>query len=905
MRTVLRILFVLLVSINVSFGLNANDSLKSQEAIVQYAVDKILLQDEQNRINEEKGRSTENNYVIDIDTEHWIEEKGTAKNKILSEDDFARMTQSLQEFNNRPDGLRFYVVIVNDYVVKFKTRIDPSLVTESFKWNDLKDYPNQQKVVKEIWTKTSTLINGISKALEEKGFPERMIYFYSQLKVEEYDNTSHQYKYDRLSFIGKAIEPLQDAIRSQVKVPAYGAVTNIERAINSIINGTKAVLENKVEAPAIDCSQSIDKIADNTKAIRGEEYDLQVAAFASLLDNPTSEQQKGSRYMIVDQPDNFGNDNVFLQEILPDKVSMLAQSDNSAYRLYIVFKEIKFVMPGSDWEAFAKSVAEKSAVAKQSNTIVMVVPYFKTVCTNGTNWLGMPVSAGTGITMAAVYTSSNLNGSMNAALGASSTSWAKTFDDAYSKIPKKYKTYDYKFLWNGDLINDGFTDHGTITGKASIVELRILEDARFDELQAASKDYAISAASYGGSPAMGAMVMSSQQLDQITAEAERYNKKVDEILSKAPEFSYVTKTNLIESKLSQTVANDFTFWYAKHKKWGVAAFFSSPEDKIFYGGKNPQNVEDGLLLIDLASGITSFVGLDFIFDGLGAYYAYSNGEYTQAAFYVAAASVPFWSSAVRRAVMEGGTYVLKTLKGSYVTVPRGVLGMNNFIRIEEGFSSFIKEAFDLKTLNTVAKYKKDAKFLQTLEEGMVADISTIDRLRKNPELIDEFNAFYKEGKGNLKTFLEQTEKSIPGVYSTTIEWSIYKKIDARPFGNGYWGKRIPQPDPRVDAFELKINRNNESYYLPKPDGELVQFENIVADALQDGKLIQKQKSIYHVIDVPYGKKKILEEAKRQLEAANHNNLKVEWLVSDQKAVDQLTSFFNDENVNILVKYYPE
>ncbi|WP_332309781.1 recombinase family protein [Bacillus cereus] len=50
-------------------------------------------------------------------------------------------------------------------------------------------------------------------------------------------------------------------------------------------------------------------------------------------------------------------------------------------------------------------------------------------------------------------------------------------------------------------------------------------------------------------------------------------------------------------------------------------------------------------------------------------------------------------------------------------------------------------------------------------------------------------------------------------YTTKIKWGI-NDIEARPYEKGYWGKRIPQKNPRVDEFELKINPSDESFYLP-------------------------------------------------------------------------------------------
>ena len=146
-----------------------------------------------------------------------------------------------------------------------------------------------------------------------------------------------------------------------------------------------------------------------------------------------------------------------------------------------------------------------------------------------------------------------------------------------------------------------------------------------------------------------------------------------------------------------------------------------------------------------------------------------------------------------------------------------------------------------------------------------------------------------------------------GTYTTRIKWGILD-VDVRPFGNkGYWGRRIPQSDPRVEAFELKLNQNNESFYIEHPNGGFVQFENLNVNALQDGKMVlQPSNSMYRVYGKPeFLRQKVLDEAIRQTQAANAKGLTVEWLVSDQTAVTQLTQFFSKKNVNVVIKYLAE
>jgi hypothetical protein len=143
-------------------------------------------------------------------------------------------------------------------------------------------------------------------------------------------------------------------------------------------------------------------------------------------------------------------------------------------------------------------------------------------------------------------------------------------------------------------------------------------------------------------------------------------------------------------------------------------------------------------------------------------------------------------------------------------------------------------------------------------------------------------------------------------YTSKIKWGI-QEIDVRPEGPGFWGQRVPQSDPAVDAYELQINPNNESYYLPSPDGGYVQFENFAGNTLQDAKLVKRLSSFYMVADMPlFAEASVLPAATRQVKAASAHGLNVEWLVSNQKAVDQLNALFRrqPEPIPITVTYRP-
>jgi len=744
----------------VTGSLQANDL---ADALVEQALYKYAVLEKFNDGNDLRKESYLNEYVIELDPgwkldPNWIQEAGAA-NRILSSGSYDMLSRMLRDFNDsRKDALRFYVIVVNDYQAELKETIDLSDVRGVVdNLYDLVRLPDNEKEYARFRDEISGIPQRISDALYEAGYEDRLIYFYGVIRLYKLGGNSKLFKYDNLSVIGDAISPAEGEIRDAAKRAVSADDTQegkIEGLVAGIINAVQVTIDNPDETvPHVDCGDDFDELVNKTRSVKEKRYRSSVLSVAELLDHPTSENQRGSPYLIVDKPDFFSPEDLFTTTILPDRLSLLAHG-NSEYRLYVVFKEVDFILSAAEWKEFAEAVYEESDRGKESNTIVVIVPYYATVCVRE-SWL-FPTSEHTGLLMPGVYCAdAGLRALMNSAFAGEGT-WEGNFNQAFSHIPKRYVTYDYKFLWNGDLIIDEPTDHGRISGKASIYEVRILEDERFNKLAAARNAHY--AATVGITAGTGqAMSYTEAQFDQILEADREYSAKVEAILNERPQFLYVGNTNLVESRLSREVADEFAKWYCGHKKWSFLSYLDAPDDEAFYGGRNPEKIEDGLMLIDIASGVASlfgYVGADAIFDGLGAYYAYSNGKYAEAAFYGAAASVPFLSGALRRAVMEGGAYMLKKANGMVVSMPRGVLGANYLFRLEDAFSQYLRTVLNVRTFNRAAKYKLEKDFVNALEDGMIADAAVVKALNENPSLVDDFYVFFKDGKGTLKEFFQ-------------------------------------------------------------------------------------------------------------------------------------------------------
>ena len=93
--------------------------------------------------------------------------------------------------------------------------------------------------------------------------------------------------------------------------------------------------------------------------------------------------------------------------------------------------------------------------------------------------------------------------------------------------------------------------------------------------------------------------------------------------------------------------------------------------------------------------------------------------------------------------------------GSYVTRPKNVLGMNYLFEVRSNISHFMKVALDGKSFNKALQYKTDTKFIEALEDGLLADNQAIRAINEKPELVDEYHSFYTQTKGTLAEFLSK------------------------------------------------------------------------------------------------------------------------------------------------------
>lgn len=727
---------------------------------------------------------------------NWIQDYSNPK--LLTEANYAKLSKVLRSFNNRKDDLRVYVFIAPDVkaavesdklsgmsLSALKKMVDNLSSPKPINWNKL--WKDLDKFLFEEHKKN---IKYIDNSLTRQGYTDRIIlYFWTNHFLNPSTGKMESYIGCKIQITGNKIESYAEAIREtalrgvdlndRFGSRQKGAITTITNTLDAI----KVVYDRKLPA-SVSCSDApltADAIEENG------EYKNALQGFANLLKNPTHFK---SSYFIVDAPGIMEGkivngsaysgtatectlpDKIFTSEILPDKLNLLAQ--HSDYRLYVIMHRVDFMLPKDQWEKFARQVYNASSMKGGDKTIVVVVPYYYCFSTSspvyeGSRQVAPAVSSGPLMFMPAACSSDASIAREFNNYFSDFPNWEQAFNRGFAYIPKNYVVYDYKMIWNGDIIYDGVESYPEVTGFEDIVAVRVVVDSRFDEL---AKGICVKQTLNAGTRSYGEYWM-DYLVDLKYRECLKndYGPKFLAVLSKPPQYGVVTNTNLKQSSINEEVARLFALYYAA-TKISKSKFFQGinykvpPIDKsFFYGGVNPfaPKSEDLFLkVIDVASLIVSPLGLDVIFDGIGAYYCLAIGDNVSAGVYlfgmampyVAAGAIHLAKEPVKRAIMSGKSWVFAKASGAYDIITHNRQWSSySFREPANVLSQYGETVLSPKAYVTALPHKNDKAFIKALDEG-VEDADALKAINDNPTLIDEFKIFHSAGKGDLNTFLK-------------------------------------------------------------------------------------------------------------------------------------------------------
>ena len=169
--------------------------------------------------------------------------------------------------------------------------------------------------------------------------------------------------------------------------------------------------------------------------------------------------------------------------------------------------------------------------------------------------------------------------------------------------------------------------------------------------------------------------------------------------------------------------------------------------------------------------------------------------------------------------------------------------MNYLFEVRSNISHFMKVALDGKSFNKALQYKTDTKFIEALEDGLLADNQAIKAINENAELVDEYHAFYTQTKGTLAEFLAKGADKVVNLRKLTNKASSieipWKNLDDR---NVVW---INQNSNTLHTAKTFANETGSSLYDVVLDGSYyVKFD------LTDGRILLGNTSgSYHAFGV--------------------------------------------------------
>jgi Pretoxin HINT domain len=747
-----------------------------------------------NKVNDLIGQSYLNDYIIELDTKNWIEERGESK---ILKYNLKLLNDALFSFNmKRPDKLRLYVVVVNDYVATLNSEVKLESLSKWEKLSKLESAVyNEEESFQELKNDLSAIPIAISKAMIAEGYEERAIYLCSQVEIFSLsESSSKKYLMDALYLQGDRLKKKQQDIRYRVrtgvsKANQFDFSERIQSAVFNIMTSIEMVIDKGLGEDDRDprCKMvSLEQAIANTTLTR--EANVDVDRFSAFIKNQQVNQV--TKYVMVDDFKNFSKigESIFFKEIIPDKVKML-NTGFSDYNLYVVYKEIQYAMPATDWVKFAKDVHTTAHL--NDNTIVIAVPYYKMGC-QYLNGFGGTTEEADLLLMPAAWCPSADAGMMSAMNSIFSTlsqntqdsyvlkRWEGVFNQAFSKIPKDYLTFNYDVTWNGDIISYKSVKREALTGLEDLVAVNIRIDERFYKYAKVYLNDCILPKKADLISEWNALLTEifSQTSDSkekqefklqeflLSAVADskcrpEFAKNVAVILEKKSEFKpFKMKSNLVQSKIDLNLATDYVKWIVSRELADDAHInVEAPDDSKFYGGINKVRVKDVLEIFDKVSMALSFIQLDFIADSFSAYYATVNEEYGDAAMAYASLALPI-SAGVLKATLSGEKMFLKTLGDEFVSVPIDLIKA-----IKRGGKAAaavgditIAMMHNPNALQNVFKYKEDRNFLLFFEDEILkADKQVLDALNNSPDLIDEFYHFqmWNDGKGLSDFFVER------------------------------------------------------------------------------------------------------------------------------------------------------
>jgi hypothetical protein len=709
--------------------------------------------------------------LTDKDWGNFITEKNNSFNKI--NDSKAQALNESLIATSRSTQIETYLLLINYLPLSLPLAFDENTSLKDILSGKAKE-ESINKAVEKIKSESALIFNRILNGQFKGKGQEFFCGFTNYYALFSGDKSPRRYSMYSVKSGNESDIQMEEYITSQIRNSSGWAGTDVVRTEKMVSLLDLALTNFQKEHP----KDLISGCAGNIRALnlgdtqQKAAFDADVKAMASLIDLPSVRNK--SKFIFRESGKNIGwfdLDNQSLEERLTDKLSILANG-HSEYKLILVIKEINYSLTPEQANQMAQQVHANKGF--ENKEILVVLPYYKDNCVV-THTDGIKKNEDVGITYSGIYSSeATLQGELSAIL-TSGYEQAKTdltilykqLINVYKQIPKDRIVYAYSFLWDGGMLKHEPNKKTGVKGSENIYHLIIDDDGRYEEL------IKLDVLEYGNEELN--RMLEEGDFDNDPSLKSRFESVYENILQTFPEryLSVLNNESLIKRKVvedlrqtgfTESVADQIAKWRWEKKTnaLGIPNPTSIPNENLFYGGKNVEAAQDILTLLDIASTLSAFVGLDVVFDTYGCYYASKYNLLLEGAIYCTAATVqgvsPVAIKGLRlissNGVKQQAVLTIRKIQNTRLvieTLPSRQLLATNLVfdRIVKGMkleSYLSKELFEqvyynkevFKKLLVNAKNKGTRQYVPKFEQAFNENKFFREWVKSKPDVITDF-----------------------------------------------------------------------------------------------------------------------------------------------------------------------
>lgn len=440
--------------------------------------------------------------------------------------------------------------------------------------------------------------------------------------------------------LGDALLPFFGDIKEEIRSKGDDAKfsKDAEKALTTFVNASVGVFRAR---------SGFVNLYETLAIGSGEKWDQAIMAMASDLDGLVQNNKPYAsdfavdpsknpfvkhaqvRYVKTAQYFNLETSEAWNRKLAWLEYNTIKFSNTGGKRVYVVFRQIDFLIPADKYSIFANEVLAKSVQTDKNRTAVICIPFYR-------NTIGEVLTfPAIGIGSSSVFPR---DWQTNFAQSTLNQNVSQLISAAYTDLPKPYRNYYYYFRVDGKTIQLSLQSAGDVRGQAAIAELQFSYDKALNDFTAFIDDIA----------------------------SHRTNPQVQLAES-------VIRTNLLAlrqvnsgvSQVTPDLLEEYTDLY--HERY-VHSYLKEVYGKYFNLALPADNVpraalvdqtDPVLALLDYYSIILMPTGFDVVPELAGGIYCAVQGEGVQASIYFASAALAGVNSATLRRFIEGAEFIVK------------------------------------------------------------------------------------------------------------------------------------------------------------------------------------------------------------------------------------------------------